>query len=89
MDDEIVMLALSSIGSIFCLSHRKAIAASEAQYLELALYIFTIACISTVAEGFLFPVFLNFLEHFTYLASMICIALWLYRTIRSKHTYLS
>lgn len=89
MDDEIVMLTLSLIGSAFCINHRQAIKAVDAQLLEIALYIFTSACVFTVIEGFILPVFLNISEHLAYLISSALVASWFYRTWRTNHTHLS
>lgn len=41
----------------------------------------------TVLEGFLLETTLNFAEHFCYLASAVCVALWMYKMLaRSKET---
>lgn len=85
MDDEIAMLTLSIIGSLFCISYRQAIKEVGAQMFEFALYVFTAACVFTVIEGFVFPSLLNILEHVAYLTSSVLIGCWLYQVRYANH----
>ncbi len=84
-ENEIVMLFLCTGVLFFIYLNRKNHAKFKGGRLLFAGFIlFFIACISTVAEGFLLEGFFNYLEHFCYAASGIILTTWCYRVFQEK-----
>lgn len=87
MNNEIMMLLLSIVSTVYLFSQWKTIKAhSQVIYLLISVTLFLFACICTVAESYVFPVLFNFIEHISYLLSAVSIMLWVksqYTNIRS------
>lgn len=84
-ENEVAMLLLCFGVFIFIVTKRREY--KRIPYWELILtgfYMFFGAVILTVAEGFIFPVLLNILEHLLYMCSSFMILLWCWMTFQRK-----
>jgi hypothetical protein len=76
-ENEIVMLIIAV--SVLIMQGLYASNLRKIAYIKtllLGFYIFFLGWISTIAQGFVFPVLLNILEHFCYLVGSIFIVYW-------------
>jgi len=82
-ENEIAMLLLCSGVFIFIISNRQEYKRIPHWKLILTgFYMFFAAVILTVLEEFIFPVFLNILEHLFYTCSSFVILIWCWMTFR-------
>ena len=84
-ENEIVMLLLciGIMGFIF-FNWKNLARFNKWGILFTSFLLFSAACVSTVAEGFLMEGFFNYLEHACYTGSAIILLIWIYRGIQEN-----
>lgn len=87
-EDEIIMLVLGIGVLLFIIGNYARLKHYPSIHTLITGFCFSLlGWTLTVLEGFLLEETLNFAEHFSYLASAVCVALWMYKTLaRSKET---
>jgi hypothetical protein len=87
-EDEIIMLVLGVGALLFIIINYARLKHYPSINTLITGFCFSLlAWMLTVLEGFLLETALNFAEHFCYLASAVCVALWMYKTLAtSKET---
>lgn len=81
-EDEIIMLLLGVGVLLFIFINYARLKHFPSVHTLITGYIFSLfGWIMTVLEGFLLETPLNFAEHLCYLASAVCMALWMYKAM--------
>lgn len=78
-ENEIIMLVISFLSLVFIVFSFKDIKKVAGHiYLLISFSFFMGASIFTIIESFFWGDFFNFMEHFSYLASLILLFIWFY-----------
>ena len=84
-ENEVVMLFLCIGVMIFIFHNRKNLTRFKRWGLLFTSFLMLlVACISTVAEGFLMEDIFNYLEHFCYAGSGVILIIWCYKVFQKK-----
>lgn len=79
-ENEIVMMLIALFVLSFVLMYKQKIKTQKyANILLSSFYTFVIGWTCTIAEGFVFPVILNFIEHLAYVVGIVLLLIWIFK----------